>query len=114
VQRQRASNSFVFDFGGGTIYRMAADGTVTTLDTFANEEGSRPNGLIQASDRNFYGTTRTTVFRIAPGGGFATLTRFNSLINDDPALPIQARDGNFYGTTMFAGAGFAGRASTGQ
>ncbi len=67
--------------GVGTVFKITAGGTLTTLYSF----GSQPNfadgadpvaGLVQASDGNFYGTTAGggangwgTVFKITPNGG---------------------------------------------
>ena len=41
----------------GTIYKVTPDGTLTTLHTFDGTDGWFPNGLLQATDRTFYGTT---------------------------------------------------------
>jgi uncharacterized repeat protein (TIGR03803 family) len=57
--------------GAGTVFKMTPDGTLTTLVTFTNNELPF-GGLLQASDGNLYGTTRTggayghgTVFRLS-------------------------------------------------
>ncbi|HEX5228305.1 MAG TPA: choice-of-anchor tandem repeat GloVer-containing protein, partial [Bryobacteraceae bacterium] len=46
----------------GTIFKIAPDGTFTTLYGFCSKDncpdGSQPNGLILASDGNLYGTTQ--------------------------------------------------------
>jgi uncharacterized repeat protein (TIGR03803 family) len=48
-------------FGSGTVYKLTLGGKLTTLYTFCPSlpciDGRGPNGLIQASDGNFYGTT---------------------------------------------------------
>ena len=45
--------------GYGTVFKMTATGTLTTLVNFNSTNGSRPQaGLLQGSDGNFYGTTR--------------------------------------------------------
>src|SRR5437762_5244863 len=42
----------------GTVFRMAPDGTVTTLYSFSGPDGEYPQGrLIQGTDGNFYGAT---------------------------------------------------------
>src|SRR5262245_35043049 len=93
--------------GIGTIFRLDADGTFTTLHDFAVAEGSHPYaGLLHASDGNLYGMTSVTIFRIAPdGSGFATVHSFNG---SDGAYPygalIEGLDGNLYGTTSQGGA----------
>jgi uncharacterized repeat protein (TIGR03803 family) len=44
--------------GCGTIFKITAAGTLTTLHSFAGTDGSGPYaGLVQATDGNFYGTT---------------------------------------------------------
>jgi uncharacterized repeat protein (TIGR03803 family) len=74
-----------------------------------------PNGLLQATDGNFYGTTEVggahnqgTVFKITPAGALTTLYNFCSASAcADGQQPlaglIQANDGNFYGTTSKGG-----------
>src|SRR6188472_4623506 len=42
--------------GGGTAFRMDANGIVTTLHTFRGPEGAWPKSLIQGRDGFFYGT----------------------------------------------------------
>src|SRR5258708_31589750 len=63
---------------GGTIFRMDASGTLTTLHAFTggSDGGSPGAALIQASDDgNFYGTTPNggaslggTIFKMDPSG----------------------------------------------
>jgi uncharacterized repeat protein (TIGR03803 family) len=97
----------------GTIFRMAPDGTLTTLHSFVREaDGAFPSKLLQAGDGNFYGTTpsggqseRGTIFRITPAGQFEVLHHF--IGQCDPAQPtaelIQGRDGLLYGTSLDGG-----------
>ncbi len=107
----------------GTIFKITAWGTLTTLYRFGGGDGEAPTaGLIQASDGNFYGTTyyggsgglpEGTVFKITPEGTLTTLHSFCSQPNcTDGAEPqaglIQASDGNFYGTTYTGGGNGAG------
>ena len=97
----------------------------TTLHTFAGypNDGDLPNGLMQGSDGNFYGTTLWggangecsdpaggcgTVFKLAPGGMLTILYSFCSQPDcADGAEPegtlVQATDGNFYGTAYAGG-----------
>ncbi len=107
-------------FGGtnndGTVFKMDASGTLTTLHSFAGSEGAQPYaGLIQGNDGNFYGTTQFggadgngTVFKMDAAGGVTTLHSFAALPSDDGARPrcglIQGSDGNFYGTAQLGGA----------
>jgi uncharacterized repeat protein (TIGR03803 family) len=104
----------------GTFFRITPGGALTTLYSFCSQsnctDGGYPNGLVQASDGNFYGTTESlgadyggTVFKITPSGALTTLHSFCSESNcADGDLPysalIQATDGNLYGTTYFGGA----------
>ena len=99
----------------GTVFKMTADGTLTTLYSFAgSSDGREPTAaLIQASDGNFYGTTQEggsngagTVFKITPNGSLTTLHIFDPG-QGDAGYPyaglIQASDGNFYGTSTDGG-----------
>ncbi len=92
----------------GTVFKISAEGELTTLHSFNGTDGEYPvGGLVLASDRNFYGTTAYggdysagTVFKITPSG---TLTTLHSFDGSDGAYPyaglVQDSDGNFYGTT---------------
>jgi len=113
-------NSPNCDGGCGTIYKLDAEGLLTTLYNFDSTHGSHPNStLMQASDNEFYGATEEggenscqgdggagcgTVFKATLGGSFTTLHDF---VDSDGAFPvgllIQASDGNFYGTTYLGG-----------
>jgi uncharacterized repeat protein (TIGR03803 family) len=91
--------------------------TLTVLHDFNKLDGSYPtNGLLLASDGNFYGTTPTggpgsnnnadfgTVFRITPAGAFTNLVNFTSDNGTNPyAPPIEGSDGDLYGTTAGGG-----------
>jgi uncharacterized repeat protein (TIGR03803 family) len=105
------------------VFKITPTGTLTTLHSFDctnrfGPEGCFPvAGLIQASDGNFYGTTRFggaagrgTVFRITPAGAFTTLRSFDCATEGcgPNASLLQASDGNFYGTTEFGGAAGGG------
>jgi YVTN family beta-propeller protein/uncharacterized repeat protein (TIGR03803 family) len=106
--------------GGGTVFELTPDGTLTTLYSFCSQSGCTDGetpyaGLIHGTDGNFYGTTLLggangagTVFKITPGGTLTTLYSFCSQSGcTDGAEPfaglIQGIDGNFYGTTPFGG-----------
>jgi len=114
----------VTPFGGssinaGTFYKMTIDGEITTLVTFCPAlpcvGGTSPNGVIQASNGNFYGTTLYggksdggTLFEISPTGAFKVLQSFcfppNCADGATPTMPpIQASNGNLYGTTTIGG-----------
>jgi len=99
----------------GTFFKITAKGGLRTLYSFCAQtscaDGSSPNGLIQATDGNFYGTTSEgglsgnwgTIFEISSSGTLTTLHQFCSQSNcadgGEPAGLMQATNGNLYGTT---------------
>lgn len=94
-------------YGAGTVFKMTANGSLTTLYTFCSQpncaDGGTPGGsLVRATDGNFYGTTSTsglgpgTFFKITPAG---TLTTLGYIAGSPTGTLVQAKDGNFYGTT---------------
>ncbi|MGB8014184.1 MAG: choice-of-anchor tandem repeat GloVer-containing protein [Terriglobales bacterium] len=96
--------------GDGTVFEITPTGTLTVLHNFAGywTDGANPGaGLVEATDRNFYGTTTNgggtgggTVFKITPGGSLSTLYSFDWWSGDLPYSGLlQATDGAFYGTT---------------
>ncbi len=109
--------------GWGTVFRMTADGSLSTLYSFGYDDGAYPGArLIQATDGNLYGTTsegglggQGTVFRLTTNGVLTTVVWFDGANGANPQSPvIQARDGSFYGTTMYGGVGYNGAGSTGD
>ena len=119
---------------GGTIFQFNPSGTLTTLHTFCPNmepdqlkclDGWGPDGLIEGSDGNFYGTASSggshadhgggaagTLYMITPSGTLTTLYAFcavmdpsteNCLDGEIPDGVIQGTDGNFYGTTYQGG-----------
>jgi uncharacterized repeat protein (TIGR03803 family) len=102
--------------GNGTIFRLNPSGTLKVLHAFCATDcadGAAPNGLIQASDGNLYGTTTSggigggTVFSMTTTGTLTTLSDFckpscTGLYSPQAGL-IQASDGDLYGTTAFGG-----------
>jgi uncharacterized repeat protein (TIGR03803 family) len=109
--------------GNGAIFKIAPDGTFTTLYTFSGGSGgyAPQGGVIQATDGNFYGTTAAggapstfcpsgcgTVFKMTPAGVLTTLYSFCPQNycpdGENPAGPlVQGVDGTFYGTTLTGG-----------
>ena len=101
----------------GTVFKVTAQGDLTTLYYFNGPDGSKPfAGLVQGTDGNFYGTTADggagdncglcgTIFKITPGGLLTTLYSFcaGGYPCTDGSTPyaglVEATDGNFYGTT---------------
>ena len=112
-------NNVFTELGCGTVFEITSSGTLTTLHNFGITDGSFPvDGLVQATDGNFYGTTSLggsncsggldpgcgTVFKITPAGTLTTLHSFDSTDGSQPfAGLVQATDGNFYGTTVAGG-----------
>ena len=114
---------------GGTVFRISASGVEAVLYSFSgcedpepcgiqgSADGANPDGLIQGSDGDFYGTTFAggtneygTVFRVTPNGAETVLHSFytGSPGNRDGLTPnglIQGSDGNYYGTTSNGGMG---------
>lgn len=107
--------------GAGTIFRMDTAGSFTTLYAFTGGfaccDGAGPTGtLLQASDRNFYGTTGAggafrdidhqggfgAVYQLNPATGAVTILHSfnfdsNGFFPNGPL--IQGTDGLLYGTT---------------
>jgi uncharacterized repeat protein (TIGR03803 family) len=111
--------------GGGTVFRLSPTGAHTPLVAFSylGATGLNPySALLQAIDRNFYGTTVQggesygntnsvnsrgfgTIFKLTPNGVFTTLYHFHGTNGAYPnASLVQGRDGNLYGTTSSGGA----------
>jgi uncharacterized repeat protein (TIGR03803 family) len=107
--------------GCGTVFKITTSGTLTTLHSFDTVDGSYPSSpVIQATDRNFYGTTNTggastacvygcgTVFEMTTAGTVTTLHSFDSTDGASPAAGlVQAPTGTFYGTTSGGGVSHA-------
>jgi uncharacterized repeat protein (TIGR03803 family) len=127
----------VNDAGGagyGTAFKLTPSGTLTTLHTWCSEPNcadgwDAANGLIQATDGNFYGTTYRfganglgTFFKMTPSGTLTTLYNFCSLggssVCTDGGFPFgpltQASNGDFYGTTSYGGANLQSAACMAQ
>jgi uncharacterized repeat protein (TIGR03803 family) len=109
------------DSRGGTIFKIAPNGALTTLYSFCSQSGCADGaypyaGLVQARSGELYGTTtgggtnqRGTVFKIALNGGLTTLHSFCSQTGcTDGEYPagtlVEASNGDLYGTTSGGGA----------
>ena len=100
-------------FDWGTVFKISANGALTSLHLFGFYDGGYPDGgLVQGSDGNFYGTTYYggdgiglyglgTVFKISPNGALTSLYSFTG--GNDGEYPggplVQGSDGSFYDTT---------------
>ncbi len=106
--------------GVGTVFKVATNGTLTTLVNFAGTNGANPcSGLTLGMDGDFYGTSTRggdsdsgTIFKVRTNGVLTTLFSFtapvgSARINAHGAYPQAALalgpDGNFYGTTYQGG-----------
>ncbi len=110
--------------GCGTVVKITPAGALTTLYSFGGSDGANPQGLVQARDGNFYGTTSGggaynsgTVFRITSAGALTTLYSFCSQPNcadgSSPLALIQASDGSFYGMSQYGGSDACGTGTLG-
>ncbi len=100
----------------GTVFRLATNGELTTLVSFASTNGDYPNGgLVWGKDGALYGTTSEggswpgggTVFRITTNGEFRTVASFGQLGFPYGRSPkgtlLRTKDGSLYGTTTQGG-----------
>jgi uncharacterized repeat protein (TIGR03803 family) len=108
------------EYGGtknsGTIFRVAPNGTLTTVYSFCSQPGCADGGgpyagLVLGTDGDLYGTTTQsgpngagTIFKLTSGGVLTTLYGFCSQPNcadGDGSFGglTLGTDGNFYGTT---------------
>jgi uncharacterized repeat protein (TIGR03803 family) len=106
-----------------TVFKFTTSGSWTVLYRFCAQgcgpDGVFPNGLIQGTDGNFYGTTSSgltipaTVYKITPTGTLTILHNFCDTSactdgNDPFDTLVEAANGNFYGTTWRGGSDDAG------
>ncbi|HEY4112954.1 MAG TPA: choice-of-anchor tandem repeat GloVer-containing protein [Rhizomicrobium sp.] len=102
--------------GYGTVFKLAPDGTLTTLHAFTGgKDGGEPRGgLVSDSGGNLYGVASSggtidagTVFKIAPDGTFSVLHKFGKKSGDGERpmgnLVADSAD-TLYGTTEGGGA----------
>jgi uncharacterized repeat protein (TIGR03803 family) len=113
----RLSNGTFYgtDFGGfngasdhGSVFKLAPDGSLTTLYQFqaVTPDEANPTILIGAADGNLYGATAPRavgdlngmIFKLTPPGVFTPLYHFQDGKGTHAITLIQGTDGNFYGT----------------
>jgi uncharacterized repeat protein (TIGR03803 family) len=108
-------------YGEGEVYEITPGGRLRTLYSFCAaglpcSDGMGPTTLIQAADRNFYGTTvfggaygDGTIFKLTLGGEFRVLHNFcpgNQADCPDGRSPwgfVHGFNGKLYGTTTTGG-----------
>lgn len=102
-------------YGAGTVYKVAPDGTLTTLYSFSGTDGSAPESRVEIDfgTGDLYGTTtgggangNGTVWRLAPDGTETVLHSFVSATDGNVPVSGLTRDpqGNSYGVAAFGGA----------
>jgi len=99
------------NYGCGTVFKLARDGTFTLLHKFRNDgsEGVTPNGgLVSDPAGNLYGTNSEeslvegiggTVFKLSPAGKLTVLYNFEGT-DSPPAGLVRDSAGNLYGPTI--------------
>jgi len=102
----RGPNSF------GTVFKVDATGTVTTVYSFCTQlncqDGEDPlAGLALDTTGNLYGTTQSggangsgIVFKVTPSGTLSVLHSFDSSDAEPVAPLVLGPDADFYGTTL--------------
>jgi uncharacterized repeat protein (TIGR03803 family) len=103
-------------YNAGTIFRLTANGVLTTLynfcwypNTCSTYSGGAAEGpLMQASNGDLYGTTSAgSVFKISLKGKFSLLDTLSSTGGSNGGL-VQLDNGDLYGTTVAGGANSEG------
>src|SRR5258706_15161189 len=101
------------DYGAGTVFKLAVDGTFSVVYAFTGGAGGGYpySSLMQGTDGRFYGTTYGgatgygTIFRLGTDGAVATLYAFTG--GSDGAYPYGAvaiaADASLYGTAAQGG-----------
>ncbi len=98
--------------GNGTVFRMTASGTLTTLFKFNGSNGNNPTGMAVGSDGSYYGVTFSggafglgLLFRMMTDGTVTSLVDFDGTNGAWPIGVTQGSNGTFYGTTVGGGTG---------
>ena len=85
-----------------SIYKLAPDGTLTTLHWF--DDGTPTGKLLGDEAGNFYGTTNGAIFELAADGVYTTLHTFKRFVTGyTPNTDLLLIGGNLYGTTRDGG-----------
>jgi len=95
--------------GCGTVFKITPSGTLTTLYSFCSQggcpDGAYPNGLVQATNGDFYGT--------APNGGraYGYGTVFSLSVSLGPFVETQTTVGKVGATVKILGSDLTGATS---
>lgn len=110
----QGGDNFYCSGGCGTLFKIASDGSLTTLASFTFPgDGDQPHGaLTQGTDGNLYGTTYAggvhgdgSIFKSTLQGAITLLYSFDGYTGSEVyGGLIEGSDGNFYGTTLYGGA----------
>ncbi len=99
--------------GNGAIVKVTPTGTITAIYRFAGgPQGSEPQGLVEATDGNFYGVLNQggvsgggSIYRVTPAGVFTKLHDFYVASGYYPeGSPMQHTTGKLYGFAYSGGA----------
>lgn len=97
--------------GFGSVFKITPTGTVTVLhDLNGTTDGSDPQGLVLATNGNFYGVAAGggsfsdgTLFQVTPTGSFSVLYTFDGTTGSAPVNLVQHTNGLLYGDTIQGG-----------
>ena len=97
--------------GGGTVFRISADGVFTVLAAGSEATGISPNTLAWGADGRLYGVSAGggtdnsgTVFQLAPDGSLIRVYSFAAGHGVNPNTLVLGSNGNLFGTTAAGGA----------
>ena len=98
--------------GGGTVFKVAPDGTLTTLYNFTGgADGSNPEGDMLRLGKNLYSTTTNSganseggVYELTATGKLKVLADFSATNGNYYSAGLTPSGKTFYGTTEFGGA----------
>ncbi|HEV2133117.1 MAG TPA: choice-of-anchor tandem repeat GloVer-containing protein [Terracidiphilus sp.] len=94
------------------VFKVTTSGTLTPVYTLANGSEGMEDGLVLASDGNFYGTEYSggsngagSVYQLTPEGVAKAVYSFSNTPDgaSPDTQPMQGADGNLYGTTLSGG-----------
>jgi len=93
--------------GDGTVFKMAPNGNVTILHSFANDsKGEEPAaGLLSDGEGNFYGTTKETAFRLDANNDLKSLHALIGYGGTETTSRMVTINGDLYFVTWTGGSG---------